>query len=87
MVSSPTLFVHGSQQLLRIRSPAGTARITVDANTPGEELAQLILGTVPKNEPQPDPETVALSNQPGASGEKVTFAALQGRKVGDMGFR
>jgi nuclear protein localization family protein 4 len=42
---------------------------------------------VPKNEAQPDPNTVTLSNQPGASGEKVTLAALQGRKVGDMGFR
>lgn len=42
---------------------------------------------MPKNEPQPDPDTVALSNQPGASGEKVTLVALRGRKVGDMGFR
>jgi nuclear protein localization family protein 4 len=81
------MLVHSSPQLLRIRSPAGTARISVEASTPGEELARLILDTVPKNEAQPDPNTVTLSNQPGASGEKVTLAALQGRKVGDMGFR
>ncbi|BEI83557.1 hypothetical protein CcaverHIS002_0401610 [Cutaneotrichosporon cavernicola] len=72
--------------LLRIRSPAGTARITVEATTPGEELTRLILESVPKNEAQPDPNTVMLSNQPGANGEKVSLAALQGRKVGDMGF-
>lgn len=63
------------------------ARITVDNSTPGEELAKLILDTIPKDEPQPDPATLSLSNQPGASGEKVGFDALRGRKVGDMGFR
>lgn len=45
------------------------------------------MDTIPKDEPQPDPATLSLSNQPGASGEKVGFDALRGRKVGDMGFR
>ncbi|ODO07176.1 nuclear protein localization protein 4 [Cryptococcus wingfieldii CBS 7118] len=72
--------------LLRIRSPAGTARITVTNETPGEEFAQLMLDTIPKSDPQPDLATAKLSNQPGAGGESVPFAALQGRSVGDMGF-
>lgn len=42
---------------------------------------------MPKDEAQPDPATLNLSNQPGAGGEKVSFDALRGRKVGDMGFR
>ncbi|EIW72439.1 hypothetical protein TREMEDRAFT_58601 [Tremella mesenterica DSM 1558] len=72
--------------LLRIRSPAGTARVTVDPNTSGEDFANLMLGTIPKSDPQPDPSTLRLSNQPGSSGELVPFQALIGRKVGDMGF-
>ncbi|KIR37157.1 nuclear protein localization protein 4 [Cryptococcus deuterogattii MMRL2647] len=72
--------------LLRIRSPAGTARITVQPETTGEEFAEAILNTIPRSDPQPDPATLALSNQPGAGGESVPFQALNGRTVGDMGF-
>ncbi|KAL7424724.1 nuclear protein localization protein 4 [Cryptotrichosporon argae] len=72
--------------LLRIRSPAGTSRITVDPSTPGEELGRLILETVPASDARPDPATVRLSNQPGAGGESVGLDALQGRQVADMGF-
>ncbi|KAL1410637.1 nuclear protein localization protein 4 [Vanrija albida] len=72
--------------LLRIRSPAGTARITVEPTTSGEDLTAKILETIPKSEPQPDLSTVALSNQPGIAAEKVTLDALKGRKVSDMGF-
>ncbi|KIR82129.1 nuclear protein localization protein 4 [Cryptococcus gattii EJB2] len=72
--------------LLRIRSPAGTARITVQPETTGEEFAAAILNTIPRSDPQPDPATLALSNQPGAGGESVPFQALGGRTVGDMGF-
>ncbi|WVR05934.1 nuclear protein localization protein 4 [Kwoniella sp. DSM 27419] len=72
--------------LLRIRSPAGTARITVEASTPGETFAELMLGTIPKGDEQPDPATLKLSNQPGSSGEQFPFSALVGRTVGDMGF-
>jgi hypothetical protein len=98
VTSNPCIFVsHGElsclpsrsshQQLLRIRSPAGTARITVDASTSGDELAKLILDTIPKDEDKPDPASLQLSNQPGGNGEKVGMDALRGRKVGDMGFR
>lgn len=73
-------------QLLRIRSPSGTARITVDVNTSGEELAQLIIDTI-QGGAKPDPSTLTLSNQPGAGGERLGLDALVGRKVGDMGFR
>ncbi|OCF41793.1 nuclear protein localization protein 4 [Kwoniella heveanensis CBS 569] len=72
--------------LLRIRSPAGTARITVEPSTPGEQFAEQMLATIPKGDEQPDPSTLKLSNQPGSSGESVPFSALVGRTVGDMGF-
>ncbi|WVQ62138.1 nuclear protein localization protein 4 [Kwoniella botswanensis] len=72
--------------LLRIRSPAGTARINVESSTPGEQFAQMMLDSIPKSDEQPDPSTLKLSNQPGASGESVPFSALVGRTVGDMGF-
>lgn len=75
-----------SRQLLRIRSATGTARVTVEPATTGEELTQLILDTVPKTE-HPDASTITLSNQPGNRGDKVTLEALKGRKVSDMGFR
>lgn len=55
--------------------------------TTGEEFAEAILNTIPRSDPQPDPATLALSNQPGAGGESVPFQALNGRTVGDMGFR
>ncbi|KAK4683809.1 nuclear protein localization protein 4, partial [Tremellales sp. Uapishka_1] len=71
--------------LLRIRTPAGTVRITVEASTPGADFAQMMLATIPSSE-APDPATLRLSNQPGASGESVPFDALAGRSVGDMGF-
>lgn len=47
----------------------------------------MMLATIPATDPQPDPSTLRLSNQPGAGGEAVSFEALKGRKVGDMGFR
>jgi nuclear protein localization family protein 4 len=47
----------------------------------------MILEGIPKSEPQPDVGTVRLSNQPSSSGESVSLEALQGRTVGDMGFR
>ncbi|ORY23223.1 NPL4 family, putative zinc binding region-domain-containing protein [Naematelia encephala] len=72
--------------LLRIRSPAGTSRITVEPSTSGEKLAELMLATIPASDPKPDPATLTLSNQPGSSGEQVPFAALVGRTVSDMGF-
>ncbi|WWC58679.1 nuclear protein localization protein 4 [Kwoniella dejecticola CBS 10117] len=72
--------------LLRIRSPAGTARINVEPTTSGEDFAQLMLDGIPKSDEQPDPSTLKLSNQPGSSGESVPFSALVGRTVGDMGF-
>ena len=74
-------------QLLRIRSPAGTSRLTVEPSTSGEEFAQMMLAALPKDDVPPDPSTLRLSNQPGNSGETVPFDALVGRKVGDMGFR
>lgn len=55
--------------------------------TTGEDFAEAILNTIPAADPQPDPATLALSNQPGAAGESVPFHALSGRTVGDMGFR
>jgi nuclear protein localization family protein 4 len=73
-------------QLLRIRSPAGTARITVEATTSGEDFAQMILADIPPSDPQPDLATIRLSNQPSSTAESVTFDALKGRTVGDMGF-
>ena len=74
-------------QLLRIRSPTGTARLTVDASTPGGDLSRLILETIPASEGPIEPSSLKLSNQPGANGESVSLDALEGRKVGDMGFR
>lgn len=48
----------------------------------------MMLDSIPKSErDEIDPTTLRLSNQPGTSGESVPFDALQGRKVGDMGFR
>ncbi|WVN85392.1 nuclear protein localization protein 4 [Cryptococcus depauperatus CBS 7841] len=72
--------------LLRIRSPAGTARITVTNETSGEDFAQMMIDTIPKSDPPPDLATLSLSNQPGAGGETVSFEALKGRSIGDMGF-
>jgi nuclear protein localization family protein 4 len=74
-------------QLLRIRSPAGTARITVEPTTSGEEFSQKILAGIPPSDAQPDLATIRLSNQPTSTAESVGFDALQGRTVGDMGFR
>jgi nuclear protein localization family protein 4 len=75
-------------QLLRVRSPAGTARITVEPTASGEDFAIMMLDSIPKSErDEIDPNTLRLSNQPETSGESVPFDALQGRKVGDMGFR
>lgn len=73
-------------QLLRIRSPAGTARITVEPTTSGEEFAEKILAGIPPSDPQPDLATIRLSNQPSSTAESVSFDALKGRTVGDMGF-
>lgn len=73
-------------QLLRIRSPAGTARITVEPTTSGEEFAEKILAGIPSSDPQPDLATIRLSNQPSSTAESVSFDALKGRTVGDMGF-
>jgi nuclear protein localization family protein 4 len=75
-----------NNQLLRIRSPAGTARITVEPTTSGEDFAQMILAGIPPSDPQPDLATIRLSNQPSSTAESVTFDALKGRTVGDMGF-
>ena len=75
------------EQLLRIRSPAGTSRLTVTADTTGEDFALQMLEALPKSEGPIDLSSVKLSNAPGESGEKVSLEALKGRKVGDMGFR
>ena len=74
-------------QLLRLRSPVGTSRITVEPTTSGEDFAQMMLATLASVDPPIDLSTLRLSNQPGASGESVSFDALVGRKVGDMGFK
>jgi len=75
-----------NNQLLRIRSPAGTSRITVEPTTSGEEFIEKILAGIPPSDPQPDLATVRLSNQPSSTAESVSFDALKGRTVGDMGF-
>ncbi|KAI5449687.1 nuclear protein localization protein 4 [Naganishia albida] len=69
--------------LLRIRSPDGTFRIQVEPTTSGEEFAQKIVETISSG--TPDHASITLSPQP-VGGEKVPLTALQGRKVGDMGF-
>lgn len=74
-------------QLLRIRSPSGTSRITVEPTTSGEDFAEMMIAAIPKSEGDIDRNSLKLSNQPGKGGESVPFSALQGRKVGDMGFR
>lgn len=74
-------------QLLRVRSPAGTSRINVEPSTTGEAFVEMMLAAIPKNDPQPDLATCRLSNQPGSGGESVSFEALQGRTIADMGFK
>jgi nuclear protein localization family protein 4 len=74
-------------QLLRIRSPSGTARLNVTPETTGEDFAQMMMAQIPAAESAAiDPSSLKLSNQPGEKGELVAFDALRGRKVGDMGF-
>jgi hypothetical protein len=87
VIDAEVSLIDNAFQLLRIRSPAGTARINVEASTPGEEFSQIMLATIPASDPRPDLSTLKLSNQPGSSSEAVPFEALKGRKVGDMGFR
>lgn len=74
-------------QLLRIRTPAGTSRLNVEASTPGEELAKMMVETLVKAGEKADESTLRLSNQPGSSAEQLPLSALVGRTVGDMGFR
>ncbi|CAD6571324.1 MAG: nuclear protein localization protein 4 [Tremellales sp. Tagirdzhanova-0007] len=45
-----------------------------------------MLAALPPGDAPPDSSTLRLSNQPGSGGESVSFDALVGRKVGDMGF-
>jgi nuclear protein localization family protein 4 len=75
-------------QLLRIRSPAGTARVTVEPTTSGEDLTRMMLETVVKSGDRPDESTIRLSNQPpGPNSQQLELSALIGRTVSDMGFR
>jgi len=46
----------------------------------------MILASIPSSDAQPDLATIKLSNQPSSTAESVTFDALKGRTVGDMGF-
>lgn len=87
MVSSWTCH-QADLQLLRIRSPAGTSRLTVQPMTTGEDFAQMLLDTLPKSAGErPDEETLRLSNQPGPKGEQLPLSALVGRTIADMAFK
>jgi nuclear protein localization family protein 4 len=46
----------------------------------------MILAGIPASDPQPDLATIRLSNEPSSTAESVSFDALKGRTVGDMGF-
>ena len=58
----------------------------MEPTTTGEEFIEKILAGIPPSDAQPDLATVRLSNQPSSTAESVSFDALKGRTVGDMGF-
>lgn len=46
----------------------------------------MMFASIPKSEGAVDISSIMLSNAPGDKGERVSFDALKGRKISDMGF-